>query len=567
MLFKSSYFPQKGYSDNIRAVLQNILATIRVQVSNTTLKQFIQSHPDFPSLATIEDALQAWKIPHMVIQISADQLHEIPLPAIAHFSKQGGYFVMLQNIQGKQVRYLDPARGWQEESVSEFASQWTGITLILEAQQDSGEDNYAVNRRKEILNWLRIPILGTLLAILLVCVLIWSISHPSSLSTLGITLMISKLLGIALCVNLQKLERGSHSAFLQKVCQLTTQSNCEAVLQSQAAKIYGTIGMSDLGLFYFLGGILSLSLGLLTGQTPGLAFGLSVLSMLALPYTIFSIYYQGQILKQWCPLCLAVQAVLWAEFLTAYLFRGFDRGNFDYQVILLGGIGFAGALSILLMRSLPKDEDSEEKVFYLERTFSKFRRRVDIFLTLWKQEESFNPEGFEKEWIIGNPTAPLSLSAIFNLSCGACAKTYQEIEKLLNQFPDDLKVIVRLANPPESQRFDYPISKHLLALLVTQGSDQAWQMLRAWYEKPFLDLSFWQANFPVEVFDEDEVIALWQLHINWINQRNIHTTPALFLEHRKIPDYYTLEDLTYLIPGLRKEILTKTMDKLPNIIR
>jgi len=38
----------------------------------------------------------------------------------------------------------------------------------------------------------------------------------------------------------------------------------------------------------------------------------SLFNLLALPYIIFSVYYQWRVAKQWCVLCLAVQALLLA---------------------------------------------------------------------------------------------------------------------------------------------------------------------------------------------------------------------------------------------------------------
>ena len=34
------------------------------------------------------------------------------------------------------------------------------------------------------------------------------------------------------------------------------------------------------------------------------------INILALPYTIFSVYYQWRVAKQWCVLCLVVQGLL-----------------------------------------------------------------------------------------------------------------------------------------------------------------------------------------------------------------------------------------------------------------
>ena len=40
---------------------------------------------------------------------------------------------------------------------------------------------------------------------------------------------------------------------------------------------------------------------------------LSLLSLAALPYVGYSLFYQWRVVKQWCRLCLATQAVLLAQ--------------------------------------------------------------------------------------------------------------------------------------------------------------------------------------------------------------------------------------------------------------
>ncbi|UKJ07500.1 vitamin K epoxide reductase family protein [Solitalea lacus] len=48
---------------------------------------------------------------------------------------------------------------------------------------------------------------------------------------------------------------------------------------------------------------------------------LAWLNVLALPYIVYSLYYQGRVAKQWCRLCLGVQALLALGFIIALVGR------------------------------------------------------------------------------------------------------------------------------------------------------------------------------------------------------------------------------------------------------
>ncbi len=120
-------------------------------------------------------------------------------------------------------------------------------------------------------------------------------------------LLLIKLAGIAATTLLLIYEIDKSNAFVKSICTAGKQTNCAAVLQSKASKILG-MSWSEAGFFYFASTFLFLLF-------PGISFMakiclLSIANCLAAPYILFSVYYQWKVVKQWCPLCLTVQAVL-----------------------------------------------------------------------------------------------------------------------------------------------------------------------------------------------------------------------------------------------------------------
>src|SRR5204862_7152105 len=101
-----------------------------------------------------------------------------------------------------------------------------------------------------------------------------------------------------------------------RVCRPTARISCMDVLSSPAAKLFGWIPLSDIGLVYFAGSITALATSALSND--GALRVLAAFNLAALPYMIFSIYYQAFRLRRWCVLCVAVQIVLWLELLLLY---------------------------------------------------------------------------------------------------------------------------------------------------------------------------------------------------------------------------------------------------------
>ena len=183
--------------------------------------------------------------------------------------------------------------------------------MLVLATEKSGEENYESKRRFEVFNSVSIFSVWALLTTLILLPLphlIWPLAIIYGL----------KIVGGTLSLYLLRKQFGGKNSAVDAFCKMGGKSDCDAVIFSPASKVFGFIHLSEIGALYFTGGVLSIVLGVLsTYSLPSLLF---VLSASALPFTPFAIYYQGWVIKRWCPLCLAVIGVLWLEFLTHLIF-------------------------------------------------------------------------------------------------------------------------------------------------------------------------------------------------------------------------------------------------------
>ena len=101
-------------------ILYTWLKEMKIPVSSTYMRQQLNSHPDYPSLLSITDTLDELDIDNTAIQIEKDQLHEMPVPFMAHLNGNGGEFVLVKNRDNLDKQFPD------------FFKRWGGVAIAAE---------------------------------------------------------------------------------------------------------------------------------------------------------------------------------------------------------------------------------------------------------------------------------------------------------------------------------------------------------------------------------------------------------------------------------------------------
>jgi hypothetical protein len=83
------------------------------------------------------------------------------------------------------------------------------------------------------------------------------------------------------------------------------------------------------------------------------------------------------------------------------------------------------------------------------------------------------------------------------------------------------------------------------ASTLTKGEDLR-TMLSDWFHHMNFDTwnQKWQVSSDIPVKDR------LAMHSEWVSKSNIESTPTFFINGKKLPDRYSLEDVELLIPGL-----------------
>jgi thiol-disulfide isomerase/thioredoxin len=287
------------------------------------------------------------------------------------------------------------------------------------------------------------------------------------------------------------------------------------------------------------------------------------LNVPALPYIIFSIYYQAKIARQWCVMCLAVQTILALQFITALLggLHNIPFNTTTFSDILTIAICFSIPFLVinLLLPALRKAKESKDNKIALQR----LKHNPQIFNALLAKQKVITESTVGLGISIGNPNAKHKLIKVCNPYCGPCSKAHPAIEELLHNNPEIQVQILFNANGDENDIKTPPV-KHLLAIAAKGDEEKTRQALDDWYlverknyavfanKYPLND----NINFPsskggtIQGQDDDELKMQFdkiKAMQKWCDKTEIAFTPTFFVNGYQLPEIYSVADLKYFL--------------------
>lgn len=519
---------------NILGASCNLLSLLSIKYSQKYVNQFLETHKDYPTLSSISSLLDDFNIGNVPVKIPGIKLSEAPLPAIAHFPQvDAGKFVVVTNASGEDIEYIDPSIGVIKESLTDFELKWKGVTLLAESNGNAhseGNEKFSQSfRRKKIFRISNI-VLGVIM-------LMSIIVSADSISLLHLLLLL-KIIGAASAFMLLLQDLGIDSRIANNVCTLgglSEKVGCANVSSSKASSI-GPFKMSEVGLWYFTGGAIYASLASLNPNI----FLLGVLfltTVISLPYTFFSVYYQARVVKQLCPLCLVVMIVFWTEFLV--MLPGITQQlNFTQIPILDTLTGLVVAYGIPLMFWLTFKESIS-----IAGAVNPTRNKVKYFIESPEVINTILHSGRGKiigeptNTIILNPDGELIITAVISLYCYPCKIALEDMRYLAARNSKLRFEIMLFTDDPVS----YQIARIALENKMRFGDEAAVQYMLRWYEKKLEESASPAENASTD-FSKEISLCLreWQ---NWIRLNKISDTPSIYIDGALKPRILTLREL------------------------
>ena len=330
---------------------------------------------------------------------------------------------------------------------------------------------------------------------------------------------------------------------LQKVCHAGKNTNCAAILNSNASKIFG-ISWATIGFTYFAGLLFALLSGGIV--SPDFLFIASWLNVFVLPYIFYSIYYQWRIARQWCPMCLAVQGVLFLQFITA-LAGGFQTIISIEDVALTSLFTVAVCFIVpffavlLLLPALEKAKESNQNKISLQR----LKHNPQIFDALLAKQKKITTSTEGLGITQGNPNAKYKLTKVCNPYCGPCASAHPIIGELMHNNPELQLQVIFTASPEEGDSRNAPV-KHLLAITEKGDALLTEQALDDWYLAEKKDYDEFANKYPMNGELKLQTEKVKAMH-DWCKDVDIQFTPTFFINGFQLPEMYSLADLQYFL--------------------
>lgn len=488
--------------------------------------KLFNEHPDKYNLLGLSDMLTTYGIENAGFKV--EQKETICTATLPFIAFAGGDFVLVEAINNQLIRYA-----WNgkriEVGTNEFIKIWSGVVLMAQPNELSTEPDYQLHKRQENIRTLvYYTMVAAVAAVFLTACLATRIYAHLGMLVLLLLNIAGAYIGYLLLLKHLHVHRG----YGDRICSLFKQTDCNYILESDAAKLFGIISWSEIGLGYFLSNIIVLLF------FPQLLEWMTMVNLLALPYTIWSIWYQVVKANQWCPLCIAVQVLLWMLFVVNVSFGFIRVPVFDlWQIIIVACVYFIPLLLIYQIIPLFTNKQRIEEIKY---EMNSIKANEKVFTALLEEQPHYEVSRRDSSVILGNPSSKLRVTVLTNPHCNPCARMHariKEVLKLNNQM--QVQYILSSFSP------DLEVSaRYLIAVYLQKSPDEREHIYSEWFEKGKFDKERFFEKFPVKV-DDVTVMDEFNRHKAWIAVSQLGATPTLLVNGSKLPDNYQIEDLKY----------------------
>jgi len=526
-----------SFDSNLAQIAAYYLKQLNIPVTESTFIKTLKQNPYYPSLFSLSNTFDKFKVENSGFRIDKDQLDEMPVPFIALLNHQstGKDFVTVTKFTDEEVRYLSDKK--VKTTKAGFLQDWDGVIFLAQPDEKSREWEYEKNKKLEDDKTRKKQALIFGGGILFIGLLYNSVFAAQQILS-AVTLVILQLIGLTITTLLLAYDIDKSNTFIKNICTGGTKTNCDAVLSSKASKLIG-ISWSELGFFYFASSLLfMLSPSLLFEEKIPLLCLAGLATALYIP---FSIYYQYKVVKQWCPMCLATQSVLliglvWSLFHINYL------SELAVNPTLICTILISALLPPIVWYSLKPILIKSNNAEMNESAYKRLLYNPDIFNALLSQQIKA-PEGWDNIGIdIRDEQTDKRLLKVCNPYCGPCADAHGKIEHLLEKNEDvDFKIIFNLSNSEGDRTRE--VIQHFLSLNRENDITQMKEILDEWYSNKGLKFEPFRNAYPATEHDVTEEFANM---VAWCKSAGIDHTPTFYFNGHLLPDTYTIDDLIHI---------------------
>lgn len=482
-------------------------------------EDLFSSHPNYPSLFAITDTLSLLGVENLAIKIPKEQFVELPETFLTLYK---GELVFLSK-SNDLITVLDEKGKKLKLTLDLFLGDWDQIVIAVEPNTEKKI------QLKKTSKWV---LLGLPLLLL---ILLSSFSNGYSISS--ILLLGLNVLGLLLSVLVLQEKFGIKTEIVSKLCNMNQETSCDSVIKSDQSQITSWLSFTDLPLLFFGSNFLSLLL------SPILSVSIiSGLSLLTIPFLIYSVWIQKVKIKKWCLLCLGISGVVLLQGLffvfNPFIFNAFTPSGFVsylFSVTLLFSAWF------LMKPVLEKEIKATKEVKELKR----FKRNFKVFSSLTKEIDSKNILKKLKGIEIGNFEATTNILLFLSPSCGHCHKAFTDAYELYKKYPESIYLKTLFNVNPENEQNKYKIIVQNLLYINSVNSDKAKEALIDWHINE-IGLDLWKEKWGIDIHDMMVNNEMYDQY-NWCVENEFNYSPVKIINGKLFPNEYEIADLYYFM--------------------
>lgn len=522
----------------MKNLLIRLLDALSVPYTKDFAEELYATHPNRDNMLGLCQMCEVYGITTKGITVKDKCLDVLSIPSVLHV---GGHFVILTEIADKEVTY-----DWNGQTTiqdkDDFSNIWDGNALFIESDQGAIEPSFSEHRRQE---WRQRVLFGALVGLVMLCgiMMLLQVHHQSD--TLSSFFAWIDALGIGICYLLLQKQAFSFSKIGDRVCSLFHQKDCNDILFSDKAKVYG-YSWSEIGFGYYVAHFLIACL------LPSATLLLSTVSWYAMCYGIWSIYYQAHIAKQWCVLCVFVQVLLWMNGFAAIILRSEIYHIQESQILLWGrdGVYFLSVMAITIwaIHQIVASVAFKKTLHKVTYQYRSLKGNKGVFEHLLHQSQYVPTSVEDSKIVFGNEKSQLRITVLTNPHCNPCAAKHIQVDNLLEKYGKQLSVqYIFLAFNDELKQSN----RFLIAAYQQRGETVAREIYRKWYESGKNHATSFMANYQDIHCDNPSVEQEIVHHASWITHSGFYATPTVLVNGYVLPNEYDLEDLPLFVENQR----------------
>lgn len=531
-------------NDSLFQLIQKFTRRNRIRLHEEELKLQLTSHPSYPSLHSVTGVLEHFNVPHVAVRLpqNPEMLEHLTTSFLATRSTDQGDELVIAEPRTGMVKITNSKLKKETLSKRSFLDTWTGIVVAIEKDEQT----------QQVKNSIPNKIVIAMAALLLVACSIYVVYELPHVFAQGHFLL--SMVGLAVSILISRHEIGFGSQATDTLCNVTEQASCDTVLNSKGARLWGGIKLSDLSLVVFATLCLSWIAYVQLDINQSSLFEWATL--LALPVVAYSVYYQANVVKKWCPLCMGVVCVLLLQFGFLWI-GGISMSPISLDIIPASIWLVSAVLATAIWSQLKPLLQNKKDYGQLRMDHHKFKRNFSLFEAAHRQGQQLIASDYiPGEIVFGPDTAPIEMILVSSPYCHYCKAAHTDLEHLLDRSEGKLKVTLRFRVDVEEKDNPYKLVSQLLHRYHTQGSAAILRTMQELYKEDADPDAWLKSN---ELRFNPGYDRIMQLQSQWCDDNAINFTPALFLNGVQYPNAYDRKDLLLFVDQLiESQTVTKT---------